>query len=132
MLTGISHVTIAVSDLERSLKFYTSVLGLEAKVKWATGAYLSAGDLWVCLSQGSTHAAEDYSHIAFAITESDFDSFAEQLDKLGVSKWQDNSSEGRSVYILDPDGHKLEIHVGNLQTRLEALQSKPYDGLVWF
>ena len=42
-----------------------------------------------------------------------------------------NHSEGRSLYVLDPDGHKLEIHVGTLADRLESLKRKPYAGLVW-
>ena len=37
MITGINHVTLAVSDLERSFSFYTAVIGLRPVAKWARG-----------------------------------------------------------------------------------------------
>lgn len=132
MITGINHITITVSDLEKSFDFYSQNLGMKPEVKWASGAYLSAGSLWVCLSVGLPCPSKDYSHIAFNIAEEQFREYSEKLSKLGISTWQENSSEGQSLYILDPDGHKLEIHVGNLSTRLAALKENPYNGLVWF
>ena len=131
MITGLNHITLAVSDLERSLHFYIEVLGLKGHVKWEGGAYLSAGDLWLCLSCDEPCPKTDYTHLAFAIAASNFDAFYTRLKDAGVPQWKVNQSEGRSVYILDPDGHKLEVHVGGLESRLEALKSKPYSGLVW-
>ncbi|WP_346837275.1 fosfomycin resistance glutathione transferase [Microbulbifer sp. SAOS-129_SWC] len=132
MLAGLNHITIAVSDLEKSFYFYVSILGMKPEVKWDAGAYLSVGKLWICLSLDKASPARDYSHIAFDVSTSEFDSYCAQLLSAGVETWKENASEGDSLYILDPDGHKLEIHVGSLESRLEALQSVSYKGLRWY
>lgn len=131
MLQGLNHITIAVSDLERSLAFYTGLLGMKAHVRWDGGAYLSLGGVWFCLSCDKPAPSLDYSHIALDIAEQSFAEFVTKLREAGIAEWQQNSSEGQSVYFSDPDGHWLEAHCGNLQTRLDALKSMPYAGLVW-
>ena len=132
MLTGLSHVTLAVADLARSVDFYTRILGLEQRVQWLNGAYLSCGSLWLCLSVDKPCPKTDYTHLAFAIAAADFDDFTHRVCTAGITQWRQNRSEGASLYLLDPDGHKLEIHVGSLDTRLRSLQSQPYPGLIWF
>lgn len=131
MLRGLNHITIAVSDLDRSLRFYTEIVGMRGHVRWDNGAYLSLGEIWFCLSYGNVKPSQDYSHIAFDIAENDFNAFAGKLRDAGVTEWKRNSSEGLSVYFLDPDGNKLEAHIGSLHTRLLSLQENPYSGLVW-
>lgn len=131
MILGINHITIAVSDLECSLKFYRDILGFTAHAKWYKGAYLSVGELWFCLSLDTPCPKTDYTHIAFDIAPEEFDAFAKRVVSLGVKVWKENKSEGKSLYILDPDGHKLEIHSGSLESRLENLTNSPYSGLVW-
>ncbi|BBN83917.1 FosA/FosA2 family fosfomycin resistance glutathione transferase [Pseudoalteromonas sp. A25] len=131
MILGLNHITIAVSDLTRSLAFYQDILGLTAHVKWDKGAYLSVGELWLCLSCDETCPKVDYTHFAFDIAPHEFARFSEQLLSNGVKIWKENKSEGQSLYFLDPDGHKLELHVGSLKSRLDALKTKPYPGLVW-
>lgn len=131
MLTGLNHITLAVSNLDTSLQFYTQYLNFKGHVAWDKGAYLSLGDLWLCLSLDEPDAKTDYTHIAFDISESEFSNFVDELKKQGVQSWKDNRSEGASFYLLDPDGHKLELHVGDLQSRLKSLQQQPYPGLRW-
>ncbi len=131
MLRGLNHITIAVSDLDRSLRFYTDILGVQGHVRWDSGAYLSLGSVWICLSIDKAAPAQDYSHIAFDIAESDFLPFAEKLRQAGGTEWKQNSSEGQSIYFLDPDGHQFEAHSGSLQSRLNSLTQTPYSGLVW-
>jgi len=131
MISGLNHLTIAVSDLEKSLHFYTQILGLKGHVKWQQGAYLSAGDLWFCLSVDETCPKSDYTHIAFDVDTADYDGYCQRLQDRGVSQWKVNKSEGQSLYILDPDGHKLEIHAGSLESRLKSVGQKPYKGMTW-
>ncbi len=38
--------------------------------------------------------------------------------------FQENISEGDSLYYLDPNGHKLEIHCGDLKSRLTHYQGR--------
>jgi catechol 2,3-dioxygenase-like lactoylglutathione lyase family enzyme len=131
MLKGLNHITIAVSNLEQSLLFYSDLLGMKAHVRWDKGAYLSLGDLWICLSCDEVSPAKDYSHLAFDLAEQDFPAFATKLRQAGVKEWKQNKSEGQSLYFLDPDGHQLEAHCGDLHSRLDSLKTMPYSGLIW-
>ena len=131
MISGLNHITLAVSNLETSLAFYIEFLGLQGRVKWTKGAYLCAGDLWLCLSCDTPCPSQDYSHIAFSIEEENLSTLCHKLEQHNVRQWKTNHSEGQSVYLLDPDDHKLEIHCGNLNTRLSSLQLAPYEGLEW-
>lgn len=132
MLRGLNHITIAVNNINASFVFYTQLLGFKPHVRWDAGAYLSLGDLWLCLSCDTVNPSQDYSHIAFDCEADKFNLIAAKLRKSNVIEWKKNTSEGDSLYFLDPDGHKLEIHCGDLQSRLESLKEKPYKGLVWF
>ena len=52
-----------------------------------------------------------------------------RIARFGVTEFQENRTEGASLYFLDPDGHKLEVHVGDLESRLRAARTKPGEGL---
>lgn len=132
MLTGINHITFSVNCLDTSLQFYSDVLGFKPEVSWDKGAYLSSPGIWLCLSLGQAKPSQDYSHLAFSVTEGQFDGLKQSILAAGFGTWQDNRSEGDSLYFLDPDGHKLEIHCGDLQQRLDALKHNPYKGLKWY
>ena len=129
MITGLNHITLAVSDVKISTAFYTELLGFKGHVIWDKGAYLSVGDLWLCLSLDPPGENIDYTHVAFTVDADKFNGFSEQLINAGVKVWKENISEGDSLYFLDPDGHKLEIHCGDLSSRVAGLQVKPYAGM---
>ncbi|PPC78717.1 fosfomycin resistance glutathione transferase [Pokkaliibacter plantistimulans] len=131
MPSGLNHVTLAVSDVQRSLAFYAEVLRCVPRVKWQRGAYLQLGELWLCLSLDQVCPAQDYTHYAFSIEAHELPGMRALLKERQVPLWKDNRSEGESLYFLDPDGHKLEVHVGDLHSRLAALRDQPYDGLEW-
>lgn len=135
MITGINHVTLATRDVERSFNFYTQVLGLHPVAKWPAGAYLLAGETWLALVlDPATRATSlpEYSHIALNVAPENFAQLAGEIRGAGATIWQENSTEGDSLYFLDPDGHKLEIHASSLAARLETARSMPWDGLEFF
>jgi len=136
MLKGLNHITLAISDLQTSIDFYQKFLGMKLHAKWDRGAYLECGKLWLCLSLDNNRPfmdpeVSDYTHYAFSIEEKNFEPFLLLLERAGVSIWKVNKSDGKSCYFLDPDGHKLEAHVGGLSQRLEACRQMPYDGMVF-
>lgn len=135
MIKGINHLTFAVSDLDDSFRFYTDVMSFRPLARWDKGAYLLAGENWICLSldpEIRSGPLAEYTHTAFTVTEKEFQSISEQIIRSGTIQWQENRSEGNSLYFLDPDGHKLEIHSGDWQSRLAACREKPYPGMVFF
>lgn len=50
MLSGFNHLTLAVTDVPRSVSFYHDLLRLQLDATWDNGAYLSLPGLWLCLS----------------------------------------------------------------------------------
>jgi catechol 2,3-dioxygenase-like lactoylglutathione lyase family enzyme len=54
MLNALNHLTLAVSNLPVSIAFWRDLLGLRLHAQWHTGAYLTCGDLWLCLSYDET------------------------------------------------------------------------------
>ena len=135
MIRGINHVTLSVLDMDKSLLFYTDILECKLLARWAKGAYLSAGDLWICLMLDSkTRAAPlpEYTHVAFDVRKEDFAAAVTKIKNSGTEIWQGNSSEGDSLYFLDPNGHRLEIHASTLQDRLAACRKSPYADMKFF
>lgn len=135
MVIGINHITLSVKDVAESFSFYTQILCFKPVAKWPKGAYLLAGDLWICLFLDQNireSKLPEYTHIAFTISEKDFNTMSERIKKSGADIWQENRSEGDSLYFVDPNGHKLEIHASDLENRLKIFKENPWDGLEFF
>jgi catechol 2,3-dioxygenase-like lactoylglutathione lyase family enzyme len=129
-VAGLNHVTLAVTDLDRSVSFYQDTLGFRLHAIWNDGAYLEAGALWLCLSldPNAKHARrDDYTHLALDVARPHFEALAAQV-RTTAPIWKENRSEGASLYFLDPDGHKLELHVGSLASRLQHYRDYPSNG----
>lgn len=128
MITGLNHITLSVNNLNESFFFYKEILGFKPLIKRDKSAYFLAGDFWFCIEQDTftrTRELPEYTHIAFSIHQTDFEAIVEKLQKNQIREFKKNTSEGDSLYFLDPNGHKLEIHVGTWQTRLKKYLDDP-------
>lgn len=136
MTSGLNHITLAVTDIETSFVFYRDVLGFKPLVKWNKGAYfLAGGDLWFCLNLDEKRVPSPcYTHYAFSVELRDFAAASERIASSGAKIFKENNSPGESLYFLDPDGHKLEIHTGNWQSRITAKKNDAgsWQDIEWF
>jgi catechol 2,3-dioxygenase-like lactoylglutathione lyase family enzyme len=135
MITGINHITLSIKNVEESFAFYTQVLGFRPVARWPKGAYLLAGDLWVALvldQHVRACALPEYTHIALTVAQADFAALSERIVDAGAPIWQANQTEGDSLYFMDPNGHKLEIHASDLEARLKTAKASPWEGLEFF
>ena len=127
-VTGLNHLTLAVSDLERSITFYAGLLGFTVRRRGPSSAYLEAGPLWLALVVEANlrrGPLPEYTHAAFSVSAAELPLLATQLTQAGVVQWQE-ADRADSFYFLDPDNHKLELHSGDLASRLRAnLASAP-------
>src|SRR5438445_6057488 len=112
MITCINHITLCVRVLEECFRFYTQVLDFRPVAKWPKGAYLLAGAVWMALVVDQTlreHVLPEYTHITFTVSPADFPAMCQRLQQAEAPLWQENWTEGASLYFTDPNGHKLEI-----------------------
>lgn len=119
MIQGMNHITLAVKDIDKSFYFYANTLGFKPLCKWHKGAYFLVNDFWFCLNVDTNRITNPcYTHYAFSVSADNFDKMSERIKQSGAYIFKDNTSPCESLYFLDPDGHKLEIHVGSWQMRL--------------
>jgi len=120
--TRIGHVHLKVSDLERSVKFYTEVLGFEVTARMGTqAAFLSAGgyhhhiglNTWESLG-GPPPPAGTTGLYHVAIVLPDRKELARAVKRLSEHQWQiDGAADhgvSEAIYLRDPDENGLELY----------------------
>jgi glyoxylase I family protein len=118
MIKAIHHVSILTSDLGRSIRFYSGILGLAVSDKRPDlgfdGAWFDLGGQQIHLIHpdpvGSPHKPEVRCgrdrHVAFQVE--DIDQLIEKLDSAGIEF--ERSRSGRpALFCRDPDGNALEF-----------------------
>ncbi|EAG5643202.1 FosX/FosE/FosI family fosfomycin resistance thiol transferase [Listeria monocytogenes] len=129
MISGLSHITLIVKDLNKTTAFLQNIFNAEeiyssgdktfslSKEKF----FLIAG-LWICIMEGDSLQERTYNHIAFQIQSEKVDEYTERIKALGVEMKPERprvQGEGRSIYFYDFDNHLFELHAGTLEERLK-------------
>jgi catechol 2,3-dioxygenase-like lactoylglutathione lyase family enzyme len=117
--TGILHFTLAVTDLERSRRFYEEVVGCTFWRQNDTTVFMRCGENYFVLSRSNYHVAPNRGrdtliHHAFFIDAADFDAALAHVEACGVEVllYEDKghrSFTGRHAYFHDPDGNAIEF-----------------------
>jgi len=123
MIQEINHITFVVADLERTKVFFEQIFEANEIYSSSTAKYFQLNNLWIALNKGEPLPERTYNHIAFTISEDDFDMYVERIKNVGAEIMQGRTrldGEGRSLYFYDYDNHLFELHTGTLSQRLDC------------
>ncbi len=109
------HVELSVTNLDRAVGFWSSVLGLVPRPEPGPGIALgTARCTLVVLHAGATAPAAKghigMYHVAFGLpTQAEFSLMMLRLRQLGVIHAPVDHLMSKAIYLSDPDGHGIEI-----------------------
>ncbi|HWP60961.1 MAG TPA: VOC family protein [Candidatus Acidoferrales bacterium] len=123
---GVYHLGIPVDDMERAIKFYTEVLGMEV---FKTGAddmgrtlaraeLRSGNDIVVLFQRPKPLARNGFeqdgaTHQAFTVDPEDFELAVQKMGEWGVKIHSTplvNRERGRGFYFFDTEGNLLQLY----------------------
>ena len=133
MVQGLSHMTFIVRDLDRMEEILTTVLAARKVYDSGTETFSLSkerffliGDgeeaVWIATMEGEPLATRTYNHVAFKITDSEYEDYLLRIRALGLEVREGRSrvpGEGQSIYFYDHDNHLFELHTGTLDERLK-------------
>ena len=116
-LERIDHIGLNVRDLVTSADFYHKVFGFGIVHKWTTTWMVGTDIMRLGLFQRPDSApvcnidnAIAITHVAFRTDAAGFAAAQKTLRKLGIAfDPPEDTGIAFSVFILDPDGHQIEI-----------------------
>jgi catechol 2,3-dioxygenase-like lactoylglutathione lyase family enzyme len=117
---GLDHVAIGAADVERSVRFYTDVLGLErAHPEWEVPVVMAAEGTGIAIfdrelhpsvaPEGAEPPAIRILHIAFRVDRAGFEEARAELARRQIEARFSDHGIAHSLYLTDPDGHQLEL-----------------------
>lgn len=117
---ALGEVALRVNDLDKSQAFYAEVIGLQLMRRFEQAAFFRIADGYAGhtavlalfdrkTSVGQAHSTVD--HLAFTISQSDYDAERARLERLGleVEVKEHEWVHWRSLYFHDPEGNRVEL-----------------------
>ncbi|MBV9042872.1 MAG: VOC family protein [Acidimicrobiia bacterium] len=125
-LASIHHISLTVTDVDRSVAWYKEVLGLAKLMREdhpdgdGYAIVLGKPDFSMCVglhahsangSEPCNETRTGLDHVSFAVSErADLDAWAGHFKKLDVAQSPINDQEGYAVLVFrDPDNIQLEL-----------------------
>ncbi|ATP41816.1 glyoxalase [Solibacillus sp. R5-41] len=114
-----SHVQLKVSNLTRSIEYYTTIIGFKVLEQTADIAYLTADGKTSLVSlieiQNAQPLREGFTglyHLALLLpTRKDLGNIVQHFVELNVRLGASDHDVSEALYLNDPDGNGIEIYV---------------------
>lgn len=110
----LDHLALTVRDLQRSVEWYRSVLGLERRYEhWQIPVMLCAGNTCLALFPAEADAPDipygGLRHFAFRVGRDMFGQAQDELRRKGTEYTFEDHGISHSLYLCDPDGYRVEL-----------------------
>lgn len=114
-----SHIQLKVSDLKRSVEYYTAVLGFKVLEEAKDRVYLTVDGKTSILSLIQVEnpaplriGQTGLYHVAFLLpTKRDFGNLVRHLVKMDVRIGAGDHHVSEAIYLEDPDGNGIELYI---------------------
>ncbi len=121
-MVELDHIILKVNDLDKSVAFYTKLLGFEHAGLDGPFTVIRVGEKFQM--QLAPWGTQGFEHYAFAVSEREFDEifsrvkqagidYGPTFDSVGANLGPGNESGARgeapTVYFNDPNNHLIEI-----------------------
>ena len=121
--TGLDHVVLRVTDMDRAIEFYRDVLGcpVERRLESIGLVQLRAGTSMIDLvpcgpddAPGVSVNGRNMEHYAVRIAQMDVPAITAHLARHGIESGEVRrrygaEGYGSSLYLIDPDGNTVEL-----------------------
>ncbi|WJR33042.1 VOC family protein [Mycobacteroides immunogenum] len=135
----VAHVVIKVRSLEKSLDFYTRILGLKVMGTIDPAVvFLSTGrdhhELGIAQLGDEAPDGKFYQigmeHFAFKLRNEDdlIEAYETLLHEKVQIAYTVNHGVTKSIYFYDPDGNELEVYADNSPEEVASFEN-PYGGM---
>jgi len=130
----VEHINVTTSDLEKTRRFYTEVLGMSEGARppfSRPGAWMYLGDrAMVHISTGrvpTSQSSDAFDHIAFKAN--DLLSMRAHLKHCGVAfeEFSVPDRELHQIFIRDPEGMQIELLFSGEDARLALAEGSAVD-----
>ncbi len=113
---NLEHWTLVASDVERSKRFYTEVLGATAVPReWPPAVQLgnTTVDLFAANDEQQPEPGSSGQHHAYGIQLADYDAWVDRIRSHGFEpSCVTHGPRRMSIHVDDPDGYHIELTVG--------------------
>ena len=116
MAPQLNHLIVRSRDKEASARFLAGILDLAVGAQWGPFVPVQVGEVTIDFEDATEIQP---MHLAFLVSEDDFDAGYSRLREGSVPTYADPSRRrpgeinhlygGRGVYFDDPDGHFFEL-----------------------
>jgi ureidoacrylate peracid hydrolase len=108
---GLHHLLLETQDLDASVAFFTGVLGFTIRKEedFRDGRRLVVTHQGLGLTEGGSAGGRVLNHLCFEARDVDGLAAAARAAGCTIARGPGPGPYGYTVYVVDPDGHEIEL-----------------------